>query len=479
MDSFLGCINFQEEAMEELKILFEEREERWVEKVVDLDAINKIWLEIIGKELYQSVADLANELLNHYGDNRIKMFSLNTKEVVPVITPENTKEVVPIIITEKEGDFSAEVTKESVNKIYGDKEDVLEDRVSLYADRFRMVGNIGIIRHVLYSKELLADILINIYYSIYFHCRKEKFCELYTSDLDFPERWKQYCKKGRASASQAKGGSKCEKCVEEERDFVEVTGNKIPITCKIKSRSNQGPLIQDVVPNIFRMFVMEKNFVNKYYVGKPEKYKDVENAYTKYSYSISEQYILEEILGVHLSKSIYHAFQGMFSQLSFNAVKKGGEEGMLELLIRKLLCWKGQNSRVLFVQGFLGVLKGGTQGKVRSYEWVYAKEDFVKEMLGICIQWTDILIEKGNVFYEVLYREMLYVLWRQAAGSLEMIERRCEEYLKENNFLPANTIQEFGNKGSIGEERVEEQMYCWIQKYVLSEIEKRAEARGI
>jgi len=249
MDSFLGCINFQEEAMEELKILFEEREEQWAEKVVDLDTIDKIWLEIIGKELYQSAADLANELLNYYGDNGIKMFSLKTKEVVPAITTEKTKEVVPTIITEIEGDFSVEVTKENVNKIYGDDDEGLEDSVSLYADRVRMVGNIGIIRHVLYSKELLADILINIYYSIYFHCRKESFCELYTSDLDFPERWKQYCKKGRASVNQAKGENKGEKCVEEERDFVEVTGNKIPITCKIRSRSNQGPLIQDVVPN--------------------------------------------------------------------------------------------------------------------------------------------------------------------------------------------------------------------------------------
>lgn len=91
MDSFLGCINFQEEAMEKLRILFEEREEQWVEKVVDLDTIDKIWLEIIGKELYQSVADLANELLNYYGDNRIKMVALNTKEVVPTITTQNTK----------------------------------------------------------------------------------------------------------------------------------------------------------------------------------------------------------------------------------------------------------------------------------------------------------------------------------------------------------------------------------------------------
>lgn len=469
METFCG-VDFREESIEELKELFEQREEQWIDKVVLLKEIDKIWVEIKNKELYQSEADHLNAYINK--DNIMTIFSPNDTE--------NSKEIVPDIIMETEGEFSVELRKEREEREIDNTDIVLKEHVSQYINRFRIVRGIEPIRFVLDSEELLADILINIYYSIHFYFQKDEFSELYDGNADFSEGWRQYCKKGRAGSGRDNSGVKREKAVGKEKDFVQTTGNKLPITCKIKSRSNQGPLIQDVVPNIFRMFIMENSFVNKYNLGKLEKYCNVKDAYTKYSYSISEQYILEEILGVYLSKSIYNAFLEMFSQLSLNAIMNGGEKGKLELLIQKLLCWRGQNSRVLLVRNFRRIFLDGGQRKICSYEWASAKEDFVEEMLGICIRWTNILIEKGTAFYEVLYREMLYILWKQAGGKLDVIEKRCEKYLKENEFLPVNIIREFGkcNKDSGEEKGIEkQQMYCWIQKYVLSGIESRAEAR--
>lgn len=473
MDMFCENVDFEKENMKNLCELFEQRENQWIDKVVSIENIHDIWVEIAGKELFQSNADLCCTLLDYNKDKKIKrpLLDCNGDRKIKIPSLNNTE-----IITEKEGEFSAVLEKAFIEGIQGDIEVASKDSISPYIERIRMVEKIEPIRDVLYSEHLLADILINIYYSIYFYYHKGKFCELYDDDKDFPEAWKLYCKKGRTkNRRNDKGNNESgrERAVDIEKSFIEVTGNKLPISCRMKSRSNQGPLIQDVIPNVFRMFIMNPEFVDKYKLGNFKKYENVKDAYTKYNYSLSEQYILEEILGVCLSRNIFCIFQKLFSQLSFNVVTKGEEK--LKLLIQKLLCWKGQYSRILITQKFFDISEEEIRREMLLYDGINRKVFFVQRMMDQCIQWTDKLNEMGNIFYKVLYREMLYVLWVQADGKLEEIARRCENYLKAKKYLPADNMPQFGkcNKSNSREKEIE--MYCWIQKYVLNEIINRTE----
>ena len=69
----------------EIKLIYTNIFQEWANKIQE-NYGQKLINALLDKD-----EDKANELLNYYGDNRIKMVALNTKEVVPTITTQNTK----------------------------------------------------------------------------------------------------------------------------------------------------------------------------------------------------------------------------------------------------------------------------------------------------------------------------------------------------------------------------------------------------
>lgn len=402
-------------------------------QVSDKDTIDEIWKKICVVELFESYADLSIELMGM------------SDSMWAVSYPIERSDCKPNIVTECEGDF--EITVENGMKTF---------EPSLFCKKVKRIE--PSIRRILGSKEMLMDIILNIYFSIDCWENRDVYCGLY-DDLSFGDMWRAYCKKGR----DKNGRSRITFEEDGKKDFNEVTNNNLPVSCKIKIKSNQGPEVQYAIGNVFRVFVKNPKLVDIYELGKEEKYKKIKKIHTMYKYNISEKYVWEEILGSNLSYEFTILLKKNYPDITTNVIRTKAEENIC-ILLKNLLKWEGQNTRVLIVRSLEQISSDEIKEKLIKIEkQAEIKENYINSMINKYSEYVEIINNIGTECYQNLYDDIFYILLARSENNLEDVGAVCEEYL--NKYLSSKDSKKTS-------EIRESDLYYLIQKWVLGSIKE-------
>ena len=405
------------------------------------DIIRK-WELLTSAELYTSSAEWVEEkakpkyISETETDYRMNFAIDNSTEIL---------NVNPIICTETEGNLKVHI--ESVPQ---------SEVLSGHKRRGKFIA--ANVRQVLESDEMLEDIITNIYYSFCLWMNDksdDKYCELYTNkiceDDITSEDWKKYCRKGRDKEKNNIINKKKNKNTDNiaKEDFVTLTKIPLPVSCKIKKRSNQSPLIQNVIPNVFRLFIKNPWMADLYSSSGPERYKKLEEI-EKGEYNISETYIIEEIFGIELSKDIAEFIRISFPDTSLHAVKEN-IQGELEVLISELLKWEGQKTRKIILDKTKKINMPDKPERERYHETT------MKRWIQ-CVKYIETV---GKQCYDLLYDGVLYILWMEADRDSEKLITICQKCL---DWFAEQKREKNNDKFA------ENEFYPLVQKLVMMQI---------
>ena len=427
MKTLCHYFEFEDKKLKNLRSLFQEKED-WIQELILNESIQEIFFKICFKELVLSPITTYKFLMKQLDTEWEIQESTKVEDMQEI---RNTTMDISEVITEIEGNMKGRVVDVPCEKT---------ESVDIHEKQELCYGTFSIMN----SEDLFLDIITNIGYSIKCWNNQDEYCFLSDESIDFIDNWMKYKKKGRDKVKNNTNKENNDNKANKENDandinhkkkntynFIDVTKNQLPITCKVRIKRKCMPQIQNVIPNLFRGFVIMPQWTNMYQKGVLRNYdrEAIQKIYTLYNYDIFEKYVLEEIIGMQLATTLYELFSKEFKNIGVDTINnKVNKE--INIFIMQLLKWKGQYTRIYFIKKLMSMnlftIKDEIDGCLLRTEQDIL---YIKKVILSYSEILQVLMKQGIPLYDKLYKELLYILWKKFNGDLQKIQTVCEDII--------------------------------------------------
>lgn len=459
MERYCEVKDFSDESMKKYGEMLEVNEDK-LEEFCAKDNVVQIWNEICKKELVEkadafSIYGMVTRNIVLPGQNFEVGSGSSVKSEIVTEIEENSRMKIEFVRESRQSENGYGVEQKKCG---------IQSKGSNFLAEVLML---------LISGETLYAILQNIKYSEQCYEKKENYEMLdLKKDSSFMDSYQAYRKKGSDRKRKEKHKLNAEADSRKNPsdvvdDFVTVTNVPLPVTCGFIVRAGNPPMIAGAAPNVFRFFIENREFANKYkntQMGSLEKYRFSEmvdkDVKAKSNFNFCEEYLWEKIVNVPFCIEISNFLSQLFQGMSCDSVEKCSEDigkfvqallgfpdncvrfKLLRLLKEKYIRWED-------------MIVGPSQ-KNKDIKRVQHLTETVLFRLTEMTKYINDIQKTYMVYYKSLYRELLYILWMKTKNQGE---KKSIIGFEESRYFA------FSNKKE--KQVTDEKMYQLIQRSVM------------
>ena len=413
------------------------------------------------KDIYEGYKEIALEYANrqYYGETA----NMSIGDELEYLY-ERSKQPPLDIVTEKEGDIV--VLLPHNNRVLEKKQIEISDKREF--DKLPTRTEIDSVRRptvaamkIVITDTFLLDIVCCILKSEKEKLNEkdeDKYVELVSSVKDVNSLQIQFEKFRRNGRKRDSSAVKIQK--------ISHYGYPFPIDAKICAEVGKKTRVENIVPNIFRLFVFSEE-IRKLYVGQSEKAYNLSKILevlksVDINFSVLEKYQLEEILGINLAIQTVNALnKETWGELT--NVDKRNLRTVIETYLIEIMQWKGVYSRCKLVKAINSIAFPAELYKGDYLTQAEKKINYMREL-------TWVLRQSMSASYSLMYGLIETFVYLESKTTKERI-RYIEENLipqitknmfKQETYSYLNEI--YGLKESVGRD---EQTYSIIQKCII------------